>query len=90
MLRPELQDGDAFADGIAHLLEAHARCAAVYLADGSVADACPPLQALLHIMAHGDFEGKGLHDPDIRRLFTPEVSAPRQDWAQPAHRTPRE
>jgi hypothetical protein len=31
------------------------RFAKGYLADGSIADACPPLQALLHIMAEGQF-----------------------------------
>jgi len=37
--------------------------------DGSIDDAIPPLQALLHIMAHGQFEGKTVADPEIRSLF---------------------
>ena len=40
--------------------------------DGSIADACPPLQALLHIMRDDTFEGKGLDHPSIRSLFTRE------------------
>ena len=44
-----------------------------YLNDGSVADACPPLQALLHIMATGHYQGKDVHDPEIRILDEPIV-----------------
>jgi hypothetical protein len=34
--------------------------------------ACPPIRALLHIMAHGHYEGKGVDNPEIRALFTRE------------------
>jgi phosphoenolpyruvate carboxykinase (diphosphate) len=34
--------------------------------------ACPPLKALLHIMAHGDFEGRDLQSLKIRHLFARE------------------
>jgi len=34
--------------------------------------ACPPLIALLHIMAHGHWDGKGLDAPEVRSLFTRE------------------
>ena len=34
--------------------------------------ACPPLQALLHIMLHDEWEGKGLDHPEVRKLFTRE------------------
>ena len=40
-----------------------------YFEDGSVDAACPPLKALLHIMAHGQFEGKTLSDPRFRGMF---------------------
>jgi hypothetical protein len=50
----------------------HQKVAQGYLADGSVEDACPPLKALLHIMAEGQYEGKDLSHPDIRALFTRE------------------
>lgn len=72
MLRPETQDLDAFADGILHIAEMHQKVAQGYLDDGSVADACPPLQALLYIMAQGQYQGKDLSHPDIRALFTRE------------------
>uniref|UniRef100_A0A7S4CIY2 PPi-type phosphoenolpyruvate carboxykinase lobe 2 domain-containing protein n=1 Tax=Eutreptiella gymnastica TaxID=73025 RepID=A0A7S4CIY2_9EUGL len=72
MLRPELQDMDAFVDGIDNLTEAHAKTAKRYFEDGSIKDACPPLQALLHIMAYGQWEGKGIQHPDVRKLFTRE------------------
>jgi hypothetical protein len=44
----------------------------MYFDDGSVAQACPPLRALLHIMLHDQWEGKGLDHPDVRKLFTRE------------------
>lgn len=72
MLRPETQDLDAFVDGVLHIAEMHEKVARGYLADGSVEDACPPLKALLHIMAEGQYEGKDLSHPDIRALFTRE------------------
>lgn len=72
MLRPETQNLDDFADGVLHIAEMHQKVAQGYLADGSVEDACPPLKALLHIMAEGQYEGKDLAHPDIRALFTRE------------------
>ena len=41
--------------------------------DGSVELACPPLKALLHIMAHGNYEGRTVSDPEIRSMFTQEA-----------------
>ncbi len=70
ILRPESQDADQYADGILNIVEAQQKVAAEYLADGSVADACPPLQALLHIMANGTWEGKTAHHPEVRAMFT--------------------
>jgi hypothetical protein len=70
MLRPELQDPDAFAAGVNAIIEAQQRVAANYFEDGSVAAACPPLGALLHVMAHGEWQGKGIEDPEIRAMFT--------------------
>jgi hypothetical protein len=70
MLRPELQDQDAFAAGVDAIVEAQQRVAANYFEDGSVSAACPPLGALLHIMAHGQWQGKGIEDPEIRAMFT--------------------
>ena len=72
MLKPELQDMDVFADGMDNIVATQKRVAKMYFDDGSIAQACPPLQALLHIMLHDQFEGKGLADPEIRKLFTRE------------------
>jgi hypothetical protein len=70
ILRPEKQDLDAFADGILYITEAQQQVAQQYLDDGSIDDACPPLQALLTIMATGSCDGKTERDPEIRELFT--------------------
>ena len=72
MLRPEIQDMDAYVDGINNIVEAQQRVAQAYLDDGSVNDACPPLRALLHIMAKGNYEGKTIDAPEIRNMFTHE------------------
>jgi hypothetical protein len=72
MLKPELQDLDVFVDGMDNILATQKRVAQQYFDDGSIAQACPPLRALLHIMRHDQFEGKGLDHPDIRNLFTRE------------------
>ena len=72
MLKPELQDLDIFADGMDNIVATQKRVAQLYFNDGSIAQACPPLHALLHIMLHDQFEGKGLEDPEIRKLFTRE------------------
>jgi hypothetical protein len=72
ILKPETQDPDAFADGIKNITETQQRVAKEYLEDGSIEDACPPLRALLHIMASGSFEGKDAQHPDVRAMFTRE------------------
>lgn len=70
ILKPESQNLDAFADGVLHIAEAQERIAKTYFEDGSIDLACPPLKALLHIMAHGSYEGHTVTDPAIRQLFT--------------------
>lgn len=81
ILKPETQDLDAYADGVKYICEAHKRVAMNYFKDGSVELACPPLKAILHIMAHGDYQGKGLADQEIRQLFTRETVL-KSDWYQ--------
>ncbi len=81
ILRPELQGLDEFADGVRHIVETQQRVALRYFEDGSVEEACPPLQALLHIMAYGNYRGKQAHDPEIRALFTRD-SLLASDWYQ--------
>lgn len=79
ILRPETQDREAFIDGVKYIMEAYERVAKQYFADDSIEDACPPLKALLHIMAYGSYEGKDERDPEIRNLFTRE-SMLQSDW----------
>jgi hypothetical protein len=79
ILKPEIQGLDVFVDGIENIVEAQQRVALQYLEDGSVEDACPPLQALLIIMATGKYMGMDAHHPDFRALFTRE-SLLGSDW----------
>jgi hypothetical protein len=79
ILKPETQDAESFADGVKNITEAQERVAKEYFEDGSIEDACPPLRALLAIMANGNFEGKDAHHPDVRKLFTRE-SLLASDW----------
>lgn len=81
MLRPETQDIAAFADGILNITEAQKNVAQAYFEDGSIKDACPPLHALLHIMAHGDFQGKTIEDSELRDMFTRQ-NLLASDWYQ--------
>ena len=79
MLKPETQDLDAYADGINNITEAYKRVAQTFFDDGSIADACPPLQALLHIMVSGEYQGKTIEHQHIRALFTREYLL-QSDW----------
>ncbi len=72
-LQPETQDMNVFVDGVNNIVEAQQKVAQTYLDDGSINDACPPLKALLTIMATGTYEGKDVHDPKIRKMFTREA-----------------
>ncbi|HXX67876.1 MAG TPA: hypothetical protein VEK07_11870 [Polyangiaceae bacterium] len=78
-LRPETQSLDVFADGIDNIVDAQRRVAALYFEDGSIEDACPPLKALLHVMAFGHYKGKRIDDPELRAQFTRE-SLLSSDW----------
>jgi hypothetical protein len=70
ILKPELQDPEAFADGILHIAEAQQRVAKRYLDDGSYELACPPLRAIVSILANGDYEGHSIDSPEVRSMFT--------------------
>ena len=72
-LRPETQDLEAFVDGVHNITEAQRRVALQAFEDGSIEQACPPLRVLLSIMAHGAYEGKNAHHPDVRGMFTLEA-----------------
>jgi len=86
MLRPEQQGQAAFAAAVDAIVAAHAQVARAYFADGSVDAACPPLKALLHIMAYGTYEGSGIESPGIRCLFT-RGSMMSSDWYRERLRT---
>lgn len=72
LLCPEVQDPESYFDGIEYIVDAQKTTALHYFADGSVEQLCPPLKALVTIMAHGDFEGKTEKDPEIRAMFSRE------------------
>jgi hypothetical protein len=79
MLRPELQNMGLFAAGVDAIVESQRRVAGLYFEDGSVEAACPPLKALLHVMACDSYEGKTIDDPRIRNLFARD-SLLTSDW----------
>jgi hypothetical protein len=79
ILKPETQGLAVFADGIHNIVEAQERVARRYFEDGSFEEACPPLKALLSIMAFGHYRGLDVHAPEIRALFTREALL-ESDW----------
>ena len=88
MLRPEKQHPADFAEGVNAIVAAQRTVALEYFEDGSIDLACPPIKAILHIMAQGDFEGKGADHPAIRELFTLQ-SMLGSDWYRERLRTQR-
>ncbi len=81
ILRPEKQDLETFVLGMHSIVEAQTCAARNYFEEGSVDAACPPLQALLHIMVHGHYQGLRIGDPAFRALFT-RASVLASDWYQ--------
>jgi phosphoenolpyruvate carboxykinase (diphosphate) len=81
LLRPEKQDLSVFVTGMDAIVEAQKTVALNYFEDGSVAQACPPIRALLHIMAYGSYEGMTEKSPAMRALFTREALLA-SDWYQ--------
>ncbi len=79
MLKPELQNLEYYVDGINNIVEAQRKAAMNYFEDGGVDQAIPPLKVLLHMMAYGNYEGKDLSDPELRKLFEPETILS-SDW----------
>jgi len=79
ILNPEEQDMDSWADGILHIAEAQKKAAQRYIDDGSFELACPPLQAILKIMAEGSWHGHDANSPVVRKLFTREYLLS-SDW----------
>ncbi len=80
MLRPELQDLGAYAESMDTMVKTHERVAQAYFADGTIDLACPPLRALLEIMAHGaTADGHTLASPEVRAMFTRDAVL-ESDW----------
>jgi hypothetical protein len=79
MLRPERQGLEPFVQGIDAIVDTQTRVAKSYFEDGSIDAACPPLRALLYVMAEGSYDGKNVDHPDFRRLFTREALLA-SDW----------
>jgi len=77
------------AAGVDAIVESQRRVALYYFEDGSVEAACPPLQALLHIMAHGSYQGAGVDDSRLRALFRRETLL-ETDWYQERLRVKQE
>ena len=89
MLRPEKQSPALFAAGVDAIVEAQRRVSLNYFEDGSIEAACPPLKALLHIMAKGEFEAMGLVDTRFRALFDRDALL-RSEWYNQRLRTKQE
>lgn len=81
MLRPELQSLEDFVDGIENIAAAMEKSARAYFEDGSYEAAIPPLKAVLSVMAFGHYEGRSIHDPEVRRLFDRDYVLA-SDWYQ--------
>lgn len=69
MLRPEQQSMADFVDGMENIAQAMEKAAKAYIDDGSIDAAIPPLKAILSVMATGSYEGKSIHDSEVRKLF---------------------
>ena len=69
MLKPEKQGIAEYVDGVDNIVDTQKKVAGMYLEDGSDADLCPPLRAIVHIMATGQWQGHDEHSPAVRDLF---------------------
>lgn len=79
MLKPETQGIEDYVDGINNIVEAHQKVALSYFGDASVEAAIPPLKILFHIMAYGEYEGKEISHPELRKMFDRDAVI-KSDW----------
>ncbi len=79
MLRPEEQGREDYIEGIRNIAATQKSVALSYFEDGGIDLAIPPLKALLNLMAYGEFEGKTIHDAELRGLFNRELVL-QSDW----------
>ena len=70
ILCPETQDLDMFVEGVENIVEAQQRVAQLYFEDGTIDECCPPLQALLRVMAADPADLEKSKIPDsVREMF---------------------
>jgi hypothetical protein len=79
LLRPETQGLAPFVAGVEAIVEAQRLVALNYFEDGSIEVACPPIKALLHIMAYGKYNRMTEKSEAFRALFRRE-SVMESDW----------
>lgn len=72
ILKPELQDEEAFLDGVKYICQSQKQVAEQYLRDGTYEELCPPLQSLINIMVHGEHLGMKISDSNLRNMFIAE------------------
>ena len=65
MLKPELQDANIYARSVMNIEATQKRVAQAYFKDGSADLACPPIRALLEIMASEELDDSRLRDPEL-------------------------
>jgi hypothetical protein len=82
ILRPETQDLEQYVDGINNIVQTQQKMAKAFFEDGSIAECCPPLQALLRDMAaESSSKGDDAASQSLRELFTRE-NVLASDWYQ--------
>ncbi|EDR27680.1 hypothetical protein, conserved [Entamoeba dispar SAW760] len=68
-LKPELQDLAIYADSYEYIEQTDKGVAMNYIKDGTVEGACPPLKALIYIMANGEYNGMTRESKEFRDMF---------------------
>jgi len=78
-LRPEKQDLAIYADSYDYMATTDRNIAKQYIEDGTVEGACPPLKALIYIMANGEYNGMKQDSQEFRDMFKAE-NVLKSDW----------
>jgi len=73
ILKPENQNMESFVDGVLNIANGHKKAALDYFQDGSIEEAIPPIEAILNIMAYGEYHGHTVEDSFVRDLFKKET-----------------
>jgi hypothetical protein len=75
----ELQSLEEFVDGIENIATSDGESPPSLFRGRVVRAAIPPLKAVLSVMAYGNYGGKSIQDPEVRRLFDREYVLA-SDW----------